>query len=86
MNGTESGKDKVTITAQEAFGEVGVDIGTLVDAMGAKDGRTQEYWQSKILDVEKTNTSTSGTELQTTKEGDDETLNGSAFTKDSLLQ
>lgn len=81
LNGTESGKDKVTITAQEAFGEVGVDIGTLVDAMGAKDGRTQEYWQSKILDVEKTNNSTSGTELQTTKEGDDETLNGSAFTK-----
>lgn len=81
LTGTESNKDKVTITAQEAFGEGGVDIGTLVDAMGAKDGRTQEYWQSKILDVEKTNTSTSGTELQTTKEGDDETLNGSAFTK-----
>lgn len=81
LNSTESGKDKVTITAQEAFGEVGVDIGTLVDAMGAKDGRTQKYWQSKILDVEKTNNSTSGTELQTTKEGDDETLNGSAFTK-----
>ena len=81
LNGTESGKDKVTITAQEAFGEDGVDISTLVDAMGAKDGRTQEYWQSKILDVDKTNNSTSGTELQTTKEGDDETLNGSAFTK-----
>lgn len=81
LTGTESNKDKVTITAQEAFGEGGVDIGTLVDAMGAKEGRTQEYWQSKILDVEKTNTSTSGTELQTTKNGDDETLNGSAFTK-----
>lgn len=81
LNGTESGKDKVTITAQKASGEVGVDIGTLVDAMGAKDGRKQEYWQSKILDVGKTNNSTSGTELQTTKEGDDETLNGSAFTK-----
>lgn len=81
LTGTTSGKNHVTITAQEAFGEGGVDIGTLVDAMGAKDGRTQEYWQSKILDVEKTNNSTSGTELQTTKEGDDETLNGSAFTK-----
>lgn len=81
LTGTESKKNHVTITAQEAFGEGGVDIGTLVDAMGAKDGRTQEYWQSKILDVEKTNTSTSGTELQTTKNGDDETLNGSAFTK-----
>lgn len=81
LTGTTSEKNHVTITAQEAFGEGGVDIGTLVDAMGAKDGRTQEYWQSKILDVEKTNTSTSGTELQTTKNGDDETLNGSAFTK-----
>ena len=71
----------MTITAQEAFGEGGVDIVAKVDPKGAKDGRTQEYWQSKILDVQKTNTSTSGTELQTTKEGDDETLNGSAFTK-----
>ena len=81
LTGTESKKNHVTITAQEAFGEGGVDIGAKVDPEGAKDGRTQEYWQSKILDVEKTNTSTSGTELQTTKEGDDETLNGSAFTK-----
>lgn len=53
----------------------------MVDAKGAKDGRTQEYWQSKILDVQKSNDSTSGTELQTTKQGDDETLNGTAFTK-----
>lgn len=81
LNGTESGKNYVTITAQEAYGEDGVDIGTKVDAEGTKDARTQEYWQSKILDVKKTNTSTSGTELQTTKEGDDETLNGNAFTK-----
>ena len=59
----------------------GVDIATLVAATGKKDGRTQEYWQAKILDVSKSNTSTSGTELQTTKPGDDETLNGAAFTK-----
>lgn len=81
LTGTTSGKNYVTITAQEAFGEGGVDIVAKVDPEGNKDGRTQEYWQSKILDVEKTNNSTSGTELQTTKEGDDETLNGSAFTK-----
>ena len=81
LTGTESKKNHVTITAQEAFGEGGVDIVAKVDPEGNKDGRTQEYWQSKILDVEKTNNSTSGTELQTTKEGDDETLNGSAFTK-----
>ena len=59
----------------------GVEIAKLVDTNGAKDGRTQEYWQSKILDVTKSNNSTSGTELQTTKSGDDETLNGVAFTK-----
>ena len=81
LTGTTSGKNHVTITAQEAFGEGGVDIVAKVDPEGNKDGRTQEYWQSKILDVEKTNNSTSGTELQTTNEGDDETLNGSAFTK-----
>lgn len=81
LTGTTSGKNYVTITAQEAFGEGGVDIVAKVDPEGNKDGRTQEYWQSKILDVEKNNNSTSGTELQTTKEGDDETLNGSAFTK-----
>ena len=79
--GTTSKENHVTITAQEAFGEDGVDIVAKVDPEGAKDGRTQEYWQSKILDVQKTNNSTSGTELQTTNEGDDETLNGSAFTK-----
>lgn len=81
LTGTTSGKNHVTITAQEAFGEGGVDIVAKVDSEGNKDNRTQEYWQSKILDVQKTNNSTSGTELQTTKEGDDETLNGSAFTK-----
>ncbi len=81
LTGETSKENQVTITAQEAFGEGGVDIVAKVDPEGNKDNRTQEYWQSKILDVEKTNNSTSGTELQTTKKGDDETLNGSAFTK-----
>ena len=61
--------------------ETGVETSALVAPTGTKDGRHQEYWQTKILDVEKTNTSTSGTELQTTANGDDETLNGSAFSK-----
>lgn len=74
-------KNSLTITAQQAYGEDGLVVADHVAQTASKDGRTQEYWQSKILDVEKTNTSTSGTELQTTKEGDDETLNGSAFTK-----
>lgn len=74
-------KDSLTITAQQAYGEDGLVVADHVAQTASKEGRTQEYWQSKILDVEKTNTSTSGTELQTTKNGDDETLNGSAFTK-----
>ena len=61
--------------------ENGVEISTKVAPTGIKDGRTEEYWQSKILDVTKENSSTSGTELQTGKAGDDETLNGSAFSK-----
>ena len=61
--------------------ETGVETSALVAPTGTKDGRHQEYWQTKILDVEKANTSTSGTELQTTANGDDETLNGSAFSK-----
>ena len=81
ITGNKNNKQELTITASEVYGEDGVDISKLVDPDGTLHSRTQEYWQSKILDVEKTNTSTSGTELQTTKNGDDETLNGSAFTK-----
>ena len=61
--------------------EKGVEISKKVAPTGIKDGRTEEYWQSKILDVTKVNSSTSRTELQTGKAGDDETLNGSAFSK-----
>lgn len=61
--------------------EQGVEIVSLIPDTNSKDGRTQVYWQSKILDVTKTNTSTSGTELQTLMPGDDETLNGFTFTK-----
>ena len=83
LNGATSGKNYLSIAAtlDGVASAEGVEIGSLVDATGTKDSRTQEYWQSKILDVTKTNSSTSGTELQTTKAGDDETLNGTAFTK-----
>lgn len=83
LTGTTSSKNELSIAAtlDGVASAEGVEIASLVDAQGAKDGRTQEYWQSKILDVQKSNDSTSGTELQTTKQGDDETLNGTAFTK-----
>lgn len=77
------GNQALTIQAtdKDVATEAGVSTADLVAKTGNKDGRTQEYWQTKILDVEKKNNSTSGTELQVTKQGDDETLNGKAFTK-----
>ena len=83
LTGTTSSKNELSIAATLAgvASAEGVEIASLVDAKGTKDNRSQEYWQSKILDVQKSNDSTSGTELQTTKQGDDETLNGTAFTK-----
>ena len=83
LTGTTSSKNELSIAAtlDGVASAEGVEIASLVDAQGAKDGPTLEYWQSKILDVQKSNDSTSGTELQTTKQGDDETLNGTAFTK-----
>lgn len=71
----------IQATDKDVATEAGVNTADLVAKTGNKDGRTQEYWQTKILDVEKKNNSTSGTELQVTKQGDDETLNGKAFTK-----
>lgn len=75
--------NSVTINATDegVYSEDGVNIADLAAPTASKDGRKQEYWQAKILDVTKNNSSTSGTELQTTKAGDDETLNGTAFTK-----
>ena len=77
------GNQALTIQAtdKDVATEAGVSTADLVAKTGNKDGRTQEYWQTKILDVEKENHSTSGTELQVLKQGDDETLNGEAFTK-----
>lgn len=77
------GNQALTIQAtdKDVATEAGVNTADLVAKTGNKDGRTQEYWQTKILDVEKGNNSTSGTELQVAKQGDDETLNGKAFTK-----
>lgn len=77
------GNQALTIQAtdKDVATEAGVNTADLVAKTGNKDGRTQEYWQTKILDVKKGNNSTSGTELQVAKQGDDETLNGKAFTK-----
>ncbi len=81
LTGKTSNKDALTIKAASAYSEDGLTVADLVDPEGTKDSRIQEYWKNVMLDTQKGNSSTSGTELQTTKQGDDETLNGTAFTK-----
>lgn len=75
--------NSVTINAadKDVHSETGVNIADLAASTASKDNRTQEYWQAKILDTAKANSSTSGTEKQTGDSGDDETLSGAAFTK-----
>lgn len=76
-------KQALTIAAADAgvATEKGIEISARTPATATTGKRTLEYWQSKILDVKLENSSTSGTELQTKKNGDDETLNGAEFTK-----
>ncbi len=80
--GNTSNKQSIEISATDngIATSNGVYTSDLVDKTATRD-RTLEYWQTKILTIDKENTSTSSTELQTTISGDDETLNGEAFTK-----
>lgn len=71
----------ISATREGVASESGVSVADIVSPTGNKDGRQQEYWQSKLLDKNKENNSTSGTEEQTSDKGDDETLSGFAFTK-----
>lgn len=79
--GKTSNLNHYEVTAAQAYSEEGITVADVVDAETTKDERTQEYWKTVMLDTELKNSSTSGTELQTDKNGDDETLNGSVFTK-----
>ena len=81
LTGKTTNINALTINAADAYSEEGRTVADLVDKEGTKGGRTQEYWKNVMLDTQKKNSSTSGTELQTEKNGDDETLNGTAFTK-----
>ena len=53
----------------------------LIPAHGYREGRTVDYWHSRLLDTTLENNSTSGTEKQTGDAGDDETASGVSFTK-----
>lgn len=78
----------VSATDEGIATETGVSVAALVPESGIKENEknaanahTLEYWQAKLLNKNKSNNSSNGTEEQTTQNGDDETLSGSAFTK-----
>ena len=59
----------------------GVIVNDVAPVATERGNRGLDRWQARLLDVEQENDSTSGTEMQTNASGDDETLNGTAFTK-----
>lgn len=65
-NGTQ-----MTISAQRAYGEDGVEIAELVPTTGTTEGNQTDYWKSTKLDEQN---------KQTTGGGVDQTLNGYDFT------
>lgn len=77
----KNGATVYTLAATTAHKEKGVDIATFLPQTLEKDTRNVAYWRGRLLDTTKTNSSTSGTEKQTTDEGDDDTYSGTEYKK-----
>lgn len=77
----KNGTTEYTLAATAAHKEEGVDIATFLPQTLEKDTRNVAYWRGRLLDTTKTNSSTSGTEKQTTDEGDDDTYSGTEYKK-----
>lgn len=77
----KNGATVYTLAATTAHKEEGVDIATFLPQTLEKDTRNVAYWRGRLLDTTKTNSSTSGTEKQTTDEGDDDTYSGTEYKK-----
>lgn len=76
----KDGKTSYSVSAADAYSETGIEIATFLP-YNTYNARTLEYWRSRLLDKTLTNNSTSGKEEQTIEAGDDETRNGTGFTK-----
>lgn len=61
--------------------ENGIDVTSFMPVNTTKVNRTLQFWRCRLLDKTLSNTSTSGTEEQTETSGDDDTYNGTGFTK-----
>ena len=75
------GNNYKAVSAEAAYSESGVDVTAFAPTTTTKESRTIQYWRCRLLDTTMPNNSTSGTEEQTEKAGDDETYNGTGFTK-----
>ena len=75
------GNNYKAVSAEAAYSESGVDVTEFAPTTTTKESRTIQYWRCRLLDTTKWNNSTSGTEEQTEESGDDETYNGTGFTK-----
>lgn len=80
---TYNGVNTLTINAADegVATRKGVTVNEVAPVTTERTKRELDRWQTRLLDVELENNSTSGTEMQTNASGDDETLNGTAFTK-----
>lgn len=80
---TYNGVNTLTINAADegVATRKGVTVNEVAPVTTERTKRELDRWQARLLDVELENNSTSGTEMQTNASGDDETLNGTAFTK-----
>lgn len=70
-----------SVSATDAYGADGIALADKMPETQNREDRAVEYWQVRVLDKTKNNSSTSGTEEQTDKAGDDETTSGSQITK-----
>ena len=78
---TSGGENHRSVAAIDVYSAEGVDVTDLAPTNTIKENRMLQYWRCRLLDMTKRNNSTSGTEGQTEKAGDDETYNGTGFTK-----
>lgn len=78
-----NGLEELSVSADEnTASDNGVAVSELVPGTGVKEGtRTEYYWRCRLLDKTLANNSTSGTEEQQAKPGDDDTLSGVGFTR-----
>lgn len=76
-----NGSHVYSVDAAKAYGEAGISVADFLPDKLARGNRDVYYWRCQLLDKSLQNDSTSGTEEQTTTNGDDETFSGISYTK-----